>query len=34
MITSYVDTNPRPGISQYHVYAVDTSGNHERRRHG
>lgn len=27
MIDSYVDTNPRPGNSQYLVYAVDNSGN-------
>ncbi len=27
MITSYEDPNPQGGISQYHVYAVDQSGN-------
>lgn len=27
LMNSYVDSNPQPGFSQYHVYAVDTSGN-------
>ena len=26
-IDTYVDPSPRPGVSEYHVYAVDTSEN-------